>query len=523
MALITGTRRHVPRSGSQPPWFSKLIKPKESYFSYAGQEESPVDHDISFRPGLGADGADTYTPRTLIYDLKGAFGTLRRENALYALQQHENPAQTGPWSGSTANLHMPPIAPSPYQQALDQGTEPPALTTGTVRFWSDYNHIFYHPRSIVQLSEYELNSSLMPFERWQTGEELFSNLDREHDLLDRDLRPLLEECDQLQALQIFSSIDDAWGGFTSRYLERISDEMGKGSRWVFGLKDGKQHSRDRQMLQMANLAQSVLGVDTSAATHIPLTSFPRPLPSYVSLDAASQWHTSALQATLLESVTLPTRLRSTDTARATFDQLETTLNNDGKRRILSASMSADDPAQLENELQVGCSRDVRMTNGLPEEDYEVDNEELDISMFPSMSTLPSSSGRRLGRRVHIFGKAECVRGPWEAQVGSNASSDITRDRFTEGPRTATHNTQLLFPVLPSYPRIFDFADRPEKLAIKATVSTSTAVADQIRELERASRRLISVDEREALCDGLFAISDEYEEGWTGDDESDDDD
>ena len=213
---------------------------QESYFTYSGQEESPVDHDISFRPGIGADGADTYTPRTLIYDLKGAFGTLRRENVLYELQRQENPAQGGPWSGITTSLQLPPLAPSSYQQALDQGLLPPQLSSDTVRFWSDYNHLFYHPRSIVQLNEYELNSSLMPFERWQTGEDLFSNLDRENDLLDRDLRPFLEECDQLQAIQIFTGTDDAWGGFTARYLERISDDLGKGCRWVFGLNDRKQ-------------------------------------------------------------------------------------------------------------------------------------------------------------------------------------------------------------------------------------------------------------------------------------------
>ena len=80
-----------------------------------------MDHDISFRPGIGADGSDTYTPRTLIYDLKGAFGTLRRENALYELQRQQSPHQSGPWSGGTLSLQLPPIAPSSYQQALDQG------------------------------------------------------------------------------------------------------------------------------------------------------------------------------------------------------------------------------------------------------------------------------------------------------------------------------------------------------------------------------------------------------------------
>lgn len=57
---------------------------QESYFTYGSAEnESPVDHDISFRQGKGADGSDTYTPRTIIYDFKRNFGTLRRLNELY--------------------------------------------------------------------------------------------------------------------------------------------------------------------------------------------------------------------------------------------------------------------------------------------------------------------------------------------------------------------------------------------------------------------------------------------------------
>jgi len=140
-------------------------------------------------------------------------------------------------------IHEPNIPQSQYQRALDQGLQPPALTTDTVRYWSDYNRVYYHPRSIVQLQEYELSSTLMPFERWATGDELFSGLDKEHDLLDRDLRPFLEECDQLQGLQMVTSTYDAWGGFATRYLERIRDELGKSSVWVWGIEEGSRKSR----------------------------------------------------------------------------------------------------------------------------------------------------------------------------------------------------------------------------------------------------------------------------------------
>ena len=453
---------------------------QESYFTYAGQEESPVEHDISFRPGIGADGADTYTPRALIYDLKGAFGTLRRENVLYELQQQENPAQQEPWSGITTSLQLPPISPSTYQRALDQGLQTPQLTTDTVRFWSDYNHLFYHPRSIVQLNEYELNSSLMPFERWQTGEELFSNLDRENDLLDRDLRPFLEECDQLQAIQIFSGIDDAWGGFTARYLERISDDLGKGCRWLFGLNEKKQTARERRMLQLTNLTQSFYAVDGSASVHIPLSSAPTMLPPYVSLDASSPWHTSALQATMVESITLPARLRSTESARATFDQLETTLDNEGNRRIAAAGMSVDDPVHLSGESINDGQHDTRMTNGITHEDDDVGDAKLDIDMFPNVSGVISGGGRRLGNRVHMFSKIESLRGPWKSAADLQSFHVDSRDRPGAGPRTSMHQSELLFPTLSSYPQFFRFSGRPERLAVKAMLSTSNGVANQIK-------------------------------------------
>jgi hypothetical protein len=34
-----------------------------------------------------------------------------------------------------------------------------------------------------------------------------------------------------------------------------------------------------------------------------------------------------------------------------------------------------------------------------------------------------------------------------------------------------------------------------------------------------ARRAMAVDEREALCDGLASIAEEYEEGWQSDDDS----
>lgn len=185
-------------------------------------------------------------PRTVIYDLKGGFGSLRKINALYditddaATNPQAPPKNTSLWGGRTVVQRQDPIAPSAYQQALDAGLETVRPTTDSVRYWSDFNRVFYHPRSVVQLNDYELNSSLVPFERWDTGEELFAGLDRDQDIVDRDLRPFAEEADQMQGIQVMTTLDDAWGGFASRYVERLRDEYGKTAIWVWGLQSSWQ-------------------------------------------------------------------------------------------------------------------------------------------------------------------------------------------------------------------------------------------------------------------------------------------
>ena len=150
---------------------------------------------------------------------------------------------TGFRQGKTSTQKQPTIEPIDYQKNLDQGLPTSQLTADDVRYWSDFNRVFYHPRSIVQLNEYDLNSQLMPFENWNAGQDLFKDLDKEFDLLDRDMRPFAEECDQLAGIQIFTTVDDAWGGFSSSYIDLLRDEYGKTSIWLWGVEDGMRVSR----------------------------------------------------------------------------------------------------------------------------------------------------------------------------------------------------------------------------------------------------------------------------------------
>lgn len=81
---------------------------------------------------------------------------------------------------------------------------------------------------------------------------------------------------------------------------------------------------------------------------------------------------------------------------------------------------------------------------------------------------------------------------------------------------------MLFPVIDSFPHIFAPRDNVSKLAVHAALSATTSVAQRVRSVERIARSIIGIDEREALCDGLVGICEEYEDGWESGSESDDD-
>ncbi|RFU27008.1 hypothetical protein B7463_g9337, partial [Scytalidium lignicola] len=269
---------------------------QESYFTYSADQESPVDHDIHFRPGIGADGTETFTPRTLIYDLKGGFGSLRKISALYEIDEPINPE--GLWNGPSAIQRQEAIQQHAYQRSLEEGAKPPRLTTQS-------------------LNEYDLNSRLMPFETWDVGKELFDSLDKEHEILDRDLRFFAEEADQMQGIQVVAGIDDAWGGFASSYMERLRDEYGKTTIWCWGLEDSlKGVPRQKQLLRQSNTARCLSEISSQASLFVPLT-LPSKLAGYVTLDPQSQWDVSGLLSTAFESMTLPSRLKPQQGLRQT--------------------------------------------------------------------------------------------------------------------------------------------------------------------------------------------------------------
>jgi hypothetical protein len=358
---------------------------------------------------------------------------MRKINALYEPEDDGVSNGSSVWPSKPIIQRSQPIPQSAYQTHLDAGLEPPPLSTSSVRYWSDYSRVFYHPKSLVQLSEFEVNDTLMPFEKWDVGAELFEKLERDVDLVDRDLRPFLEECDGVQGLQIMTGVDDAWGGWACGWLERLRDDYGKMSIWTWGLGDQGANTavpREKRLQQIVNSARSMSVLAEQSSVYIPMSNTPAKVPSYLQMDSRSPWHIGALQSVALESMTMSSRLRSSDWRRGTLSDLEETINSTSKRKIAKLEMSIADPDVLSEKAseQIAQAEKVGATISLQDGEAGEELANFDIDAFTRDYRIAS---RNKSRKEHVFGRVESTRGDWN--LSSNGEIHKPHDRFSEGP------------------------------------------------------------------------------------------
>ncbi|CAP68765.1 uncharacterized protein PODANS_7_7330 [Podospora anserina S mat+] len=479
---------------------------QESYFTYLENDEPLIDHDVHFRPGLSPDGkTETFMPRTVIYDLKGAFGSMKKINALYEIEGEEpdptqldlNPTASGVCRpGKTVLQKADPIQPSPYTEALNSGLPPPRPTPDTVRCFSDFSRLYYHPRSVVQLNEFEVASTIQPFEQFSTGEELFRELDKEHDLLDRDLRYFAEEADFMQGFQVFMGVDDAWGGFGSRYLERIRDEI------------------TTQNHATANKSRSFTELYNHSSILVPL-SLPSLLPpSLTNFDPTSPWHTTALFSSAVESALLPSRLRGQK--KETLNTIIETLDLTGKQKVAGLQFSIN--SSPISDFSEGIQLDIRLSSSAADQ--------IDVYSIRNQNQ----------RTPRVFSQLLTSRGfsPSETSGKEGEELDEKGRRIRKSsyePITKTYATELAFPILDSFPAIFTVEKDEEeenegaevKVKITTSLSTDSSVCTRLRKLKDTVIKSVGLEDREMLGNDLAEMAEEYHEGWSGGSDSGEDD
>ncbi|KAJ3094330.1 mtDNA inheritance, partitioning of the mitochondrial organelle [Physocladia obscura] len=292
-----------------------------------------VDSSVLIRSGFDADsGVATYAPRLVIVDLKGTciLGTLKRINQLY---ESEQDSQFVAWNGKVDVRKQEPVEKNEYLTYLDQDDQadhddnhsdnhnvrlnpqqqkPPSnpptakqfskVLDSVVHVWSDFNSMFYHPRSVLELPSYSHNDNVTPFAIFNQGSEIWdSDRDLQEDILDNRIRFFLEECDNPQGIQVLSDVSNGFSGFTASCLESLREDVGKLSITVFGVSDDCDGVINS--VQNFNEALALANISKSASVYIPLQS-------------RYQW-TAAL-AVAIDTITLPMRLNKSSTSMGSF-------------------------------------------------------------------------------------------------------------------------------------------------------------------------------------------------------------
>jgi hypothetical protein len=187
---------------------------------------------------------------------------------------------------------------------------------------------------------------------------------------------------------------------------------------------------------MVNASRSLETLGEQSSVYIPISNIPAKLPSYLSIDATSLWHVSALLAIGIESMTLSSRLRTSVGGRGTLQDLEDTINSTGKRRIAKFEMSIADPDVLSDNISRDTTQVEKSGSMTPQHASEGDDQlnGFDIDTFTRDYRVASKSRKK----EHIFGRAEFSRGDWDLSEDGDAHDP--HDRFNRGPAVQRYTT-----------------------------------------------------------------------------------
>ena len=85
-----------------------------------------------------------------------------------------------------------------------------------------------------------------------------------------------------------------------------------------------------------------------------------------------------------------------------------------------------------------------------------------------------------------------------------------------------YHSSLEYPLLDSFPPIFSLSSNPSQVAVHTTLSTTSAISNRVKALQKMVSRMANPDERETLMNGLGELRESYDDGWqSGSEESDD--
>ncbi|XP_074079377.1 protein misato homolog 1 isoform X2 [Macrotis lagotis] len=315
----------------------------------AGDKELPGElcPDVLYRAGQTLQGQETYTPRLILMDLKGSLSSLKQEGGLYQ-DKHLDAAIA--WQGKLTTHKEELQAKNPFLQnllsaegvmssdgvwrvqAFPNGKGLPSFTKafsptpkslippeGSIKVWSDFIHVQLHPRSICIIQKYNHDGEAGRLEGFGQGESLLRDPTYLEELEDR-LHFYVEECDYLQGFQVLCDLHDGFSGLGAKATELLQDEYAGRGILTWGLLPGPYTLGEPQknFYRLFNTALGLVNIAAHSSLVCPLSLGgglglrPEPPVTFPHLryDVTLPYHSSALLATALDTITVPYRLCS---------------------------------------------------------------------------------------------------------------------------------------------------------------------------------------------------------------------
>eukprot|EP00898_Chlorokybus_atmophyticus_P008192 jgi/Chlat1/8374/Chrsp80S00638 len=291
--------------------------------------EQEIDSNIVYRVGETPQGVATYTPRLVALDMRGSLGSMRAAGSLYDTSGEGSLTSTSTWTGRADVHRAEPIERNEFLRSLDaeaeratasspHTAEAPSTSNGTenvaanleasVRYWTDYLKAHLHPKTVYELPG--LWHDVTSFDNFGDGLAVMSSEETREALLDR-LRFFAEECDHLQGFQCWVESNSGFAGVASEVLQEVRDEYRSAAVLVYGVRPHPPAAPvavvDAQ--QVLNRALVLRSFTAASNTYVPLGEADySALYPHLSL-RDTRFHTSAVDAVVIDTSTLPYRLR----------------------------------------------------------------------------------------------------------------------------------------------------------------------------------------------------------------------
>uniref|UniRef100_A0A8H7XJ48 Tubulin nucleotide-binding domain-like protein n=1 Tax=Psilocybe cubensis TaxID=181762 RepID=A0A8H7XJ48_PSICU len=212
--------------------------------SYLQSEEPYTAPDISFCESIDSQNISTLCPRLITFDHKSNFGALGSLNTLGG-EDIEIESLSNTWNGELVEYKQDRISKSAFQSSLeedeDKNQSSDLVLIQDFRYWSDYSRVYYLPRTLQKIPD--------PPE-WETtnvdlnhGLEVFTRLNEETELMDGTLRLFVEDCDNIQGVQLINDTD-TFGSFMGTFFTHFRDEYPKLPSFSFPILSGATSDYD---------------------------------------------------------------------------------------------------------------------------------------------------------------------------------------------------------------------------------------------------------------------------------------